>query len=89
MISCKSISGTFPEMSHFIQNCLSTAIPCILIKLVFTGFMQYVLFNVPNLGFLQESMDALVDGITEAVRRAHVSVVPGSIYLRLEEHMYP
>ena len=46
--------------------------------------MQYVLFNVPNLGFLQESMDALVDGITEAIRRAHVSLVPGSIYLRLE-----
>ena len=73
-------------------------------KTFFPGFMQYVLFNVPNLGFLQESMDALVDGITEAIRRAHVSVVPGSIYLRLEsrcirnariylsqvrEHMYP
>merc|ERR1719244_1146681 len=45
------------------------------------GFLQYVLFNVPNLGFLHQTMDAMVDGIVESIRRAHESVVPGDIYL--------
>jgi len=45
------------------------------------GFLQYVLFNIPNLGFLHQTMDAMVDGIVESIKRAHESVVPGDIYL--------
>ena len=44
--------------------------------------MQYVLFNVSNLGYLQQSVDALVEGIAEAIRRAHESIQSGDIYLR-------
>ena len=46
------------------------------------GFMQYVLFNVPNLGFVEQTMEAMVDGIAESIRRAHEAVQPGSIFIR-------
>ena len=46
------------------------------------GFMQYVLFNVPNLGFVEQTMEAMVDGIVESIRRAHEAVQPGSIFIR-------
>ena len=44
--------------------------------------MQYVIFNVSNLGFLKQSMDALVDGIVDAISRAHTLVRPAKIYVR-------
>ena len=44
------------------------------------GFMQYVLFNVPNLGFIQETMDSMVAGIVSSVQQAHQSLQPGRIY---------
>ena len=44
--------------------------------------MQYVLFNVPNLGFVEQTMEAMVDGIAESVRRAHEALQPGSIFIR-------
>ena len=44
--------------------------------------MQYVLFNVSSLGFLQESVDALVDGIVDSIYRAHTMMRPTKIYLR-------
>merc|ERR1719259_1256028 len=45
------------------------------------GFMQYVLFNVPNLGFFHQTLEAMVEGIVESIRRAHEAVVPGDIFL--------
>merc|ERR1719447_2315510 len=45
------------------------------------GYMQYVLFNVPNLGFHEQTMEATVTGIVTAVRRAHDSVQPGKIFI--------
>ena len=44
------------------------------------GFMQYVLFNVPNLGFIQQTMDTMVAGIVSSVQQAHQSIQPGRIY---------
>ena len=44
------------------------------------GFMQYVLFNVPNLGFIQQTLDAMVAGIVASVVQAHQSIQPGRIY---------
>ena len=41
--------------------------------------MQYVLFNVPNLGFIKDTLDALVSGIVLSIQRAHENVAPGSI----------
>ena len=45
------------------------------------GFMQYVLFNVPNLGFIKQTLDGLVVGITESIVRAHDSLGPGKVLL--------
>lgn len=44
------------------------------------GFMQYVLFNVPNLGFVAQTLDAMVDGIVESISRAHANLAPGKVY---------
>jgi hypothetical protein len=48
--------------------------------------MQYVLFNVPNLGFVEQTMEAMVDGIAESIRRAHEAIQPGSIFIRYGSH---
>jgi len=45
------------------------------------GFMQYVLFNVPNLGFIRETLDVMVEGITLSIVRAHENLAPGKIFL--------
>ena len=43
------------------------------------GYMQYVLFNVPNLGFIKDTLDALVRGIVLSIERAEDSLQPGTI----------
>jgi len=42
--------------------------------------MQYVLFNVPNLGFIEQTKDAMVNGIVESVSRAHANLAPGKVF---------
>merc|ERR1712215_524703 len=44
------------------------------------GFMQYVLFNIPNLGFVKQTLDAMVDGIYESILRAHHNLKPGKVF---------
>ena len=41
------------------------------------GFMQYFTFNITNLGFVQQSFDAMVEGITSSIKKAHESLAPG------------
>ena len=41
--------------------------------------MQYVLFNVPNLGFIKETLDSLVTGIVLSIQRAHDTMAAGSV----------
>eukprot|EP00879_Flechtneria_rotunda_P016060 GHRR01016798.1.p1 GENE.GHRR01016798.1~~GHRR01016798.1.p1 ORF type:complete len:712 (+),score=214.79 GHRR01016798.1:134-2269(+) len=43
------------------------------------GFLQYVLYSITSLGFVQQSFDALVDGISEAVRFAHEDLAPADV----------
>ena len=38
------------------------------------GYLQYLLFDLTSFGFVQESMQALVDGIVQAIVMAHKSV---------------
>jgi neutral ceramidase len=45
------------------------------------GFLQYVLFQMTSLGFVQETFDAWVTGISEAVLMAHRNLKSGSIYV--------
>ena len=41
------------------------------------GFMQYVLFNIPNLGYVKQTHEGLVEGITRSIAIAHDSLAPG------------
>eukprot|EP00775_Hariotina_reticulata_P010279 gene10279-10438_t len=45
------------------------------------GFLQYLLYSITSLGFIQQSFDALVDGIAEAIQRAHDSLSPAEVSL--------
>merc|ERR1712215_497258 len=44
------------------------------------GFMQYVLLNIPNLGFVEQTLNAMVEGIVESIKRAHDNLKPGKVY---------
>lgn len=45
------------------------------------GFMLDVLFDLTTFGFVRESFDAIVNGITKSIERAHDAVVPGRIHI--------
>ncbi|XP_013402701.1 neutral ceramidase isoform X2 [Lingula anatina] len=45
------------------------------------GYHRYVLFDVTSLGFVEESLDPLVDGIVKSIQNAHNNMVAGNIYI--------
>lgn len=45
------------------------------------GFMLDTLFDLTTFGFVRESFDAIVNGITKSIERAHSAVVPGRIFI--------
>ncbi|XP_043667870.1 neutral ceramidase [Vespula pensylvanica] len=45
------------------------------------GFMMDVLFDLTTYGFVKESFNAIVNGITRSIKRAHENVVPGRIFI--------
>lgn len=45
------------------------------------GFMLDILFDLTTFGFVRESFDAIVNGITNSIVRAHNAVVPGRIFI--------
>ena len=47
------------------------------------GFIQYVLYQLTGTGFVQETMDALVEGTAQAILRAYQNLRPGK--LRMSE----
>lgn len=49
------------------------------------GYSHYALYNITILGFQQKTFNAIVDGIVEAIDKAHRSKVPGDIVLNQGE----
>ncbi|XP_071952076.1 uncharacterized protein [Antedon mediterranea] len=49
------------------------------------GFLQFVLFQVTSLGFVNQTYTALVDGIVESITRAHENIVDGNVYMNSGE----
>ncbi|CAH1154861.1 unnamed protein product [Phaedon cochleariae] len=49
------------------------------------GFMEDVMYDVPALGFVKETFDALVDGIVRSIRRAHNKMVDARIFINSGE----
>lgn len=45
------------------------------------GFMLDVLYDLTTFGFVRESFNAVVNGITKSIERAHDAVVPGRIFI--------
>jgi len=69
-----------PELSPYYNNdnvCLSATHSHSSVA----GFSHYALYNVPNMGFIQDSFDAVADGIFASIKRAHANLRPGRIYI--------
>eukprot|EP00250_Pteridium_aquilinum_P019165 c24326_g1_i2 orf=126-2429(-) len=49
------------------------------------GYLQYVLYSVTSWGFVQQSFNALVDGIVQSIVQAHDNLHPGSVYVNAGE----
>jgi len=45
------------------------------------GYLQYVLFQMTSLGFVQETFDAWVNGISEAILMAHRNLEEGNVFV--------
>ncbi|KAL5706258.1 ceramidase [Ranunculus cassubicifolius] len=45
------------------------------------GYLQYVVYSITSLGFVQQSFDAIVDAIEQCIIQAHTSLKPGSIFI--------
>ncbi|RDD40045.1 Neutral ceramidase [Trichoplax sp. H2] len=45
------------------------------------GFLQYVLFDITSLGFINQTLFAYVDGIVESIAKAHADIKPGNIFV--------
>ncbi|KAK9294787.1 hypothetical protein QLX08_010723 [Tetragonisca angustula] len=45
------------------------------------GFMLHMLFDITTFGFVKETFDAMVNGITKSIHRAHYAMVPGRIFI--------
>lgn len=45
------------------------------------GHSNYALYNVTVLGFIKQNYDVIVDGIYQAIVKAHNDLKPGSLYL--------
>lgn len=49
------------------------------------GYLQYVVYIITSLGFVQQSFNALVDGIEKSITQAHENLRPGSIFINKGE----
>ncbi|KAJ3090544.1 hypothetical protein HK102_003404 [Quaeritorhiza haematococci] len=45
------------------------------------GFLQYALYHFTSGGLVLETIDAIVDGIVQAISQAHHALVPAKLYL--------
>ena len=45
------------------------------------GYLQYMLYILTSLGFVQQSYDVIVNGILSSIDRAHNSMTVGNIYM--------
>lgn len=45
------------------------------------GFLEYLLYDLPSLGFVEDTYVALVEGICKSISRAHMNMRQGRIFL--------
>nr|CAD7266880.1 unnamed protein product [Timema shepardi] len=73
----KLYGGTYTEQNLLLSGTHTHSAP--------GGFMMDLLYDISTLGFLQETFDAYVDGITMSVRRAHENTRRGRIFINMGE----
>jgi len=69
----KTYPGMYSERNIILSATHTHSVPA--------GFMQYILFNVPNLGYIEQTTEAMVEGITLSIVRAHEKLAPGSVFM--------
>lgn len=47
------------------------------------GYLQYLVYDITGFGFINETFEALVDGIERAIVRAHDSLQPGKLSIAM------
>ncbi|KAJ4702230.1 neutral ceramidase-like [Melia azedarach] len=45
------------------------------------GYLQYLIYSITSLGFVQQSFDAIVNAIEQSIVQAHNNIKPGSILI--------
>ncbi|XP_053985097.1 neutral ceramidase [Hylaeus volcanicus] len=69
----KQFGNTYTEKNVMISATHSHSTP--------GGYMLDMLFDLTIFGFVKETFDVLVEGITKSIERAHNAVVPGRIFI--------
>lgn len=52
------------------------------------GYLQYVMYSVTSLGFVQQSFAAIVTAIELSIVQAHNNLKPGSIFINKGRNIY-
>lgn len=52
------------------------------------GYLQYLVYSITSLGFVQESFDAIVNAIEMSIVQAHQNLKPGSIFINKGDRYY-
>lgn len=50
------------------------------------GYLQYLIYSITSLGFVQQSFDAIVTAIEQSIVMAHNSLKPGSILMNTGDY---
>ncbi|KAI4388499.1 hypothetical protein MLD38_000820 [Melastoma candidum] len=45
------------------------------------GYLQYMVYTITSMGFVQQSFDAIVDAVEQSIVQAHRNLKPGSIHI--------
>ena len=45
------------------------------------GFLNYLMYNIPSLGFVEQNVQTIVNGIVRSIERAHHSMTEGKILI--------
>ncbi|XP_070539275.1 neutral ceramidase-like [Ptychodera flava] len=53
------------------------------------GYQQYLLYDITSLGFLEDSFEAIVEGLEKSILRAHNNLQSGYVYINKGEVIDP
>lgn len=45
------------------------------------AYLQYLMYGITSLGFMESSFNAIVDGMVQSIERAHAKLQPGKVFI--------